>query len=139
MTTKTIKTIAFIVLLVHGIGHLQGVITSLGIKTSHTASPISWLLKGLGENTNRAICLVLYLLTAAIGILAALSFKGIFFPVSSWQWLALLTAFMSSFCLILFPNALAMFFNKIGAIAVNLIIFYSLLFNAHWPSALFDD
>jgi len=139
MTTKTIKTIAFIVLLVHGIGHLQGVITSLGIKISHTASPISWLLKGLGENTNRAICLVLYLLTAAIGILAALSFKGIFFPVSSWQWLALLTAFMSSFCLILFPNALAMFFNKIGAIAVNLIIFYSLLFNAHWPSALFED
>jgi hypothetical protein len=46
---------------------------------------------------------------------------------SLWQSLALVTAFISTLCLVLFPNALAMFFNKAGAIAVNLIIYYSVL------------
>lgn len=139
MTTKTIKLIVFITLLIHGIGHLQGVVTGAGIKFHSSSSRISWLLKGWGENTNRTLCILLFLITAIAGILTALSFKGILLPPSSWQLFAIVTACISTLCLVLFPNALAMFFNKAGAIVVNLIILYSVLFNGKWPSVLFDD
>ena len=139
MTTKTIKLLVLITLLVHGIGHFQGVVAGLGVKFTNNTTTTSWLLKGLGENTNRSICIILYLGAAICGILAGLGFKGILAPETSWQIFALVSAFFSTACLVLFPNALAMFFNKIGAIGVNLIIYYSILFNGHWPSAIFED
>jgi hypothetical protein len=139
MNTKTIKLIAFIVLLVHGIGHFQGVVASLGVKINNDKPAVSWLLKDLGSSTNKIICFLLFLCTGLLGIAAAFSLKGILFPESIWQTLALITAFCSTACLILFPNGFAMLFNKVGAIAVNLIIYYSILFHQHWPSALFDD
>lgn len=139
MTTKTIKLIAFVVLLVHGIGHLQGVISSTGVKFTKSTSNISWLLKGLGGGLNRTFCLAFYMAAGILGIFAALSFYGIIFTEMGWQNFALTSAFFSAAALILFPHALAMFFNKAGAIAVNLVIFYSILFNGHWPEALFND
>jgi hypothetical protein len=139
MTTKTIQLIAFIVLLVHGIGHLQGVISSTGVKFTKSTSNTSWLLGGLGGGLNRTFCLAFYLAAAVTGILAALSFYGIVIAENNWQDFALICAFFSAAAMILFPNALAMFFNKAGAIVVNLIIFYSILFNGHWPAAIFTD
>lgn len=139
MTTKTVKLIAFIILLVHGIGHFQGVVASLGIKINNSNNNCtSWLLKGLGENSNSKICLVLFLITGVAGILTALSFKGILIP-DYWQIIAVITAISSTICLILFPNGFAMFFNKIGAVAVNLVIYYSIVFSNNWPSVLFED
>jgi hypothetical protein len=93
----------------------------------------------MGENTNHIICLILYLGTAIIGIATALCFKEWLLSAWNWQTLALVTALGSTFCLVLFPNALAMFFNKAGAVAVNLLIYYSILFNGYWPSAAFDN
>lgn len=139
MTTKTVKLLVLITLLVHGIGHIQGVIAGLGVKFTGNTSNISWLLKGLGYDTNRIICIILYLGAALTGILAGLGFKGILVQETAWQVFALASAFFSTACLVLFPNALAMFFNKIGAIAVNLIIYYSILFNGAFPSAAFND
>jgi hypothetical protein len=139
MTTNTIKLIAFIVLLVHGIGHLQGIISSTGVKFTKSTSNISWLFKGLGGNLNRTFCLAFYLAAAVTGILAALSFYGIVFAENNWQDFALTCAFFSAVAMILFPNALAMFFNKAGAIVVNLLIFYSILFSGHWPAAIFNE
>ena len=139
MTTKTVKLLVLIALLVHGIGHIQGVIAGTGVRFNDNTSNISWLLKGLGENSNRTICILLYLGAALTGILAGLGSKGILVPESTWQMFALIAAFISTACLVLFPSALAMFFNKAGAIAVNLIIYYSIIFNGHWPSAMFED
>ena len=139
MTTKTIKLIVFIAFLVHGIGHFQGVVAGLGVKFHGSSSTVSWLLKGLGENTNRIICLIIYLAAAIFGILTALSFKEIMVSYTNWQVFAIITAFISTFGLILFPNALAMFFNKIGAVAVNLLVFYSILFNGNWPAVIFEN
>jgi hypothetical protein len=139
MSTKSIKLLAFIVLLVHGIGHLQGVVSSLGVQYRSSSSNISWLLKGLGDKANRMICLVLYFAAGIFGILAALSFKGLLIPASGWTLLALITAVISTVCLVLFPRALAMFFNKAGAIAVNLVIYYSVLLNGNWPPAIFEE
>jgi hypothetical protein len=139
MTAKTIKLIVFLILLVHGIGHFQGVVTSLGIKISKSSSSSSWLLNSiLGDNTSGIMCFLLYIITAISGIVAAMSFKGLIFPQHLWQTLVLLTAFSSAVSLILFPNALAMFFNKLGAIAVDIIIFLS-LFLLHWPSEIFEN
>ncbi len=139
MTQKSIKLIAFIVLLVHGIGHFQGVAAGLGLKINNAAPGSSWLLKNLGEQVNKQICLGLFLITGIMGILTALSFRGILIQHAVWQTLAIATAFFSTCCLVLFPNGFAMFFNKIGAIAVNLFIYYSILFGQHWPPALFED
>jgi hypothetical protein len=139
MTTKTIKILVFAALLVHGIGHLQGVVSSLGVKFRDSGSNVSWLLKGMGEHINHMICLILYLGAAIFGILTALCFKEWLCIGNSWQSMALITAIISTFCLVLFPNALAMFFNKAGAIAVNLIIYYSILLNHQWPTAAFED
>ena len=62
-----IKIIAFIVLLVHGIGHLQGVVISSGllsIKGNWNSS--SWLFdKFLRDDPIRFICLGLHLVAAS--------------------------------------------------------------------------
>jgi hypothetical protein len=138
MTTKTVKLIAFIVLLVHGIGHFQGVATGLGVKINTGNPAQSWLLKGANEKLNSTLCLILFLITGVLGIITALSFKGVFLA-EAWQILSLITAVFSTFCLILYPNSFAMLFNKVGAIGVNLIIYYSIAFNQNWPAALFED
>ena len=138
MKTKTIKLIAFLALLIHGIGHLQGVVAGMGIKISNAVPGESWLLKNLNSDLIRKFSLVLFLITPITGILSALSFKELALA-GHWQILALITAFLSSFCLIVFPGSFAMFFNKIGAIAVNLAIFYSILFGQQWPASIFND
>ena len=139
MTTRTIKLIAFIALLVHGIGHFQGVVAGLGIKINNAVPAQSLVLKGLSVKTNQAVCLVLYLFTGIFGILTALSFKEIMFSQTIWQDLAIVTAILSTLCLFVFPNGFAMFFNKAGAIAVNLLIYYSILFSQNYPQVLFED
>lgn len=139
MTTRTIKLLVFLALLVHGIGHIQGVISGFGAKFTSSTSNVSWLLKGLGDNANRTICVILYLGASIFGITAALALRDFIIPQNMWQTLALISAIFSTGCLVLFPASLAMFFNKIGAIGVNLVIYYSILFNGQWPSAIFED
>jgi hypothetical protein len=139
MSTSTVKLIVFLALLVHGIGHLQGVVSSSGIKFRTSSSNTSWLLKGRSEKLNKLICLVLYLVASVSGIFAALGLNGVLGPDSPWTSLALACAIFSTLGLVLFPKALAMFFNRAGAIMVNLIIFYAILFNDDWPAAIFED
>jgi len=138
MTTKTIKLIAFIVLLVHGTGHFQGVAAGLGLKINSSFPSKSWLLKSFSDNFSKTSCLIMFLTTGTIGILTALSFKGVFMP-DAWQTLSIITAILSTICLVTFPNGFAFFFNKAGAIAVNLIIYYSIVFNQNWPEVLFNE
>lgn len=138
MTTKTIKLIAFIALLVHGIGHFQGVAAGFGLKINNSDPTQSWLFPGLDLQASKTICLILFFISGVIGILTALSLRGILLP-NAWQALAIVTAILSTICLIVYPNGFAMFFNKAGAIAMNLIIYYSIVFNQNWPAVLFDD
>lgn len=139
MSPRSVKLIAFLFLLVHGVGHLQGVVSSSGIKYRSSSSNISWLLKGVAEKWNRLICLILYLAAAVLGIFAALGLRGVLGSESGWASYALTAAVFSTLGLAIFPKALTMFFNKLGAIAVNLIIFYSILFNGNWPAVIFED
>lgn len=138
MTTKTIKLIAFIALLVHGIGHFQGVAAGLGLKINNSNPAQSWLLKNSSDKLNRITCFALFLVTGILGIITALAFREILLE-ELWQTLALVTAALSTVCLVLFPNSFAMLFNKVGAILVNGIIYFSIAFGQEWPSVLFED
>ena len=139
MSTSSVKLIAFLALLVHGIGHIQGIVSSSGIKFRASTSNKSWLLKNLGEKWNRLICMMLYVAASIFGIFAAVGLRGVLGPDSPWTALALTCAIFSTLGMVLFPKALALYFNKVGAVTVNLIIFYSILFNGNWPSVIFED
>ena len=111
MTARTVKLIVFITLLVHGIGHLQGVAAAVGIKINKAVPTQSWLLKGLSTKANKTICLILFSITAIVGILTAFGFREILLS-DIWQSLAIVTAVFSTLCLIIYPNALPCFSIK---------------------------
>lgn len=139
MSPRGIKIIAFIILLVHGIGHFQGVAAALGLKINNREPALSWLLKNFGKRLNYSTCFALFFITALFGIAAAFSVMGFIIPVDFWEILATVTAVLSTICLIVFPNGFAQFFNLAGAIAVNLLIYYSTVLGQHWPSVLFES
>ena len=78
MSPKALRTIIAIFLFVHAIGHIQGVIASLGVVKSETWNVRSWLFDGLlGEKGSRILALILFSV-CVLGFLAtAFSFLGI--------------------------------------------------------------
>jgi hypothetical protein len=134
MSPKTLRTIIAIFLFVHAIGHIQGIVASLGVIKSETWNVRSWLFDGLlGEKGSRTLALILFAV-CVLGFLAtAFSFLGIGLPHEPWRTLAIIFAFPSVLGLIAYWNAFAQFFNKIGAIGVNGWILIGLLL-LKWPS-----
>ena len=134
MSPKALRTIIAIFLFVHAIGHIQGVIASLGVVKSETWNVRSWLFDGLlGEKGSRILALILFS-DCVLGFLAtAFSFLGIGLPHDLWRTLAVIFAIPSVLGLIAYWNAFAMFFNKIGAIGVNAWILVGVLM-LNWPS-----
>ena len=134
MSPKTLRTIIAIFLFVHAIGHVQGIIASLGLIKLENWNIRSWLFDGiLGEKGSRTLAIILFSL-CALGFLAtALSFIGIGLPHESWRTLAIIFAVPSVLTLIAYWNAFAMFFNKVGAIGVNAWILIGVLL-LKWPS-----
>jgi hypothetical protein len=137
MSTKTIHLIVFLAFLIHGIGHFQGVVSSFGVNIGKSGGYKSWLLKSQSDKTNKTICFILYFLSAVGFLIVAASFKGWLFDASLWKPLAFITAIISVIALIFFWNALAMFFNKAGAIIVNAFCLFS-IYLIKWPASLFD-
>jgi hypothetical protein len=134
MSPKTLRTIIAIFLFIHAVGHIQGIVASLGLIKSETWNIRSWLFDGLlGEKGSRILAMILFAV-CVLGFLAtALSFMGIGLPHQSWRTLAIIFAFPSVLSLIAYWNAFVLFFNKIGAIAVNGWILIGLLI-LQWPS-----
>jgi hypothetical protein len=134
MSPKTLRTIIAIFLFVHAIGHIQGVIASLGVIKSDTWHARSWLFDGLlGEKGSRMLALVLMAI-CVLGFLAtAFAFLGIGLPHDSWRTLAVIFAVPSVLSLIFYWNAFSQFFNKVGAIGVNGWILIGLLI-LNWPT-----
>jgi len=134
MSPKVLRTIIAIFLFVHAIGHIQGIIASLGVVKSDTWNVRSWLFDGLlGEKGSRILALILFSV-CVVGFLAtAFSFLGIGLPHDLWRTLAVIFAIPSVLSLIAYWNAFAMFFNKIGAIGVNAWILIGVLIFS-WPS-----
>lgn len=134
MAPKTLRTIFAIILFVHGIGHIQGVLSSLGLFNNDFWHPRSWLFDDLlGEKNSRTLALIFWGLST-IGFLAvAFSFLGIGIPHEYWRTLAIISSVPSILGLIFYWNSMAMIFNKLGAIAVNGWILIGLIL-LNWPT-----
>lgn len=137
MSDSTIRLIAAIALIFHGVGHYMGIMAGLGIKLTAGMSAESPLLTGiLGTRGIRIICLILFTL-ALIGFIASgFSLLGWMVPQSWWLKLAVVSAVISMLGLVFYWNALAFFFNKFGAVIINSAVFICLLF-LRWPQAIF--
>jgi len=134
MSPKVLRTVIAIFLFVHAIGHIQGVVASIGVVKSESWHVRSWLFDNLlGEKGSRILALVLFIL-CVLGFLAtAFSFLGIGLPHGQWRTLAIIFAVPSVIALVGYWNAFAMFFNKVGAIGVNGWILIGLLI-LNWPT-----
>lgn len=143
MSGSTLSLTIALVLLLHGIGHVMGVIPALRFFDSERASSEwlrnwnshSWLLTDLlGEGSARAICFVLYA-AAAIGfVMAALALPGWLVPHDWWRALAIAASLVSLAALALYWEALIFLFpHKIGCIGVDVAVLACLLWAA-WPT-----
>ena len=134
MSPKTLRTIIAVFLFIHAIGHVQGIVASLGVIKSDTWHVRSWLFDGLlGEKGSRTLAIILFAI-CVLGFLAtAFSFLGIGLPHEPWRTLAIIFAVPSVLSLVTYWGAFAQLFNKVGAIGVDAWILIGLLF-LKWPS-----
>jgi hypothetical protein len=137
MSANTIRIVTVLLLISHGAGHTMGILSAAGMKLSSSSSPKSWLLTRIvGDKPSRIFAVALWTF-ATLGFLATgLSLLDFLIPASNWETIALVSAGFSMLGLFLFWNAFASWFNKLGAISVNLAILGSLLW-LRWPPELF--
>ena len=123
-----------IVFVIHGIGHVMCLLPALGLDASPTWNSDSWLLTGIiGQPAANVVSIVIWL-AAIIGfLLAALALMGWGVPHEWWRPLAVVSAVISLIGVFLFRNAFAAWFNKAGAITVDLAVLIGLLL-LHWPA-----
>ena len=135
MSSETLRWLIAAVLLVHGVGHVLGILAAVGVSTMEKWSSRSWLLTGLlGDTVSRVICFVFFLLGMIGFIVAALALMSWIFPHEWWRPLSAISAVISLLGLGLFWNAFPSFFpNKIGSIVVNVAVLVGLLI-AEWPT-----
>jgi hypothetical protein len=121
------------VFFIHGIGHIMCLLPALGMNVSPTWNSHSWLLSDLmGQRATNILAVIIWLTTVIGFLLAALALLGWGVPHEWWRPLAVVSAVMSLIGIILFWNAFASWFNKAGAIAVDLAVLIGLLV-MHWP------
>ena len=123
-----------IVLIIHGVGHLLGVLalTSLG---GDDWNARSWLLTNpLGDGVAKSIGTVSWALGCIGFEVAGMALLGIGFPENMWKPLAVGSAALSLITLALFLNAFPVLIpNKVGAIAVNAAALIGILL-VYWPT-----
>jgi MFS family permease len=133
MSGRKLQWLIALVLLIHAIGHTMGILPAAGYSLSSTWTSHSWLLSGAFGQTAANVLSVAIWLAATVGfLLAALALMGWGVPHAWWRPLAIVSAVVSLLGLFLFWNAFASWFNKAGAILVNVAILFGLLVR-RWP------
>lgn len=134
MNQQTLRVIAGIVILAHGIGHCMPYFPALGINgDNENWNNHSWLLSRiLGESVSKYIGLALWTAAMVGFILASLAVFNWLVPQAWFRDLAVWSSVLSLVTLFLYPTAFAAFFNKIGAVGVNLALLYALVWGS-WP------
>jgi hypothetical protein len=134
MSGRTLQLVIAIVLFIHGIGHIMCLLPALGLDASPTWNSYSRLLTGLiGQPAANVLSIVIWLAAIVGFLLAALAVMGWGVPHAWWRPLAVVSAVISLIGVFLFWNAFAAWFNKAGAITVDLAILVGLLV-LHWPA-----
>jgi len=123
-----------IVFFIHGIGHIMCILPALGLDASPTWNSYSWLLTNLiGQKAANVVGIIIWLAAIVGFLLVALALLGWGVPYVWWRPLAVVSAVISLIGVILFWNAFASWFNKAGAITVDLAVLVGLLV-LHWPA-----
>ena len=134
MDDNTLGTLIRIVVLIHAIGHVQGIVVALGLFSTESWNARSWLLTDLiGAEPSRILALVVWVVLTLGFLLVFAGTLGWAPMVGPWRGLAVILAIVSLAAIILYWNSFALIFNKIGAIAVDVVAIVGILF-AHWPS-----
>jgi hypothetical protein len=123
-----------IVFFIHGIGHIMCIMPALGMNVTPTWNSHSWLLTDLlGQRVTNVLAVIIWLLAIIGFLLAALALLGWGVPHEWWRPLAMVSAVISLIGIVLFWNAFATWFNKAGAITVDLAVLIGLLL-MQWPA-----
>lgn len=124
-----------LVLIMHGIGHVLGLIPVFKDDPAPGWNAQSWLLtNSIGGTASRGLSGVLWATCTVMFILAGLAVLDWGVPYDWWRPLSVAGALVSTVTLILFWNAFpALFPNKIGALAINVIIVGGILV-WDWPT-----
>jgi len=139
MSPPVVRTIAALVLLGHGLGHVLATLPLLGVHLSASHSSRSLLLNGVvGAGVASTACVVLNLGALVLFVAAGLGVAAWGVPREAWGWLAVVAASTSLLGLVLFWNAFPFLFpNKIGVLVLDLWTLAGVLW-LRWPAGLFD-
>ncbi len=130
-----VNLIIGIVLIAHGIGHVLGYFPIFGWASVDGWTGESWLLTApIGVAGANAIALVLWTIPMVGFTLAGLGVLGIAVPTTWIRPLAVVSAVVSIAGIVLFWHAFPTMTNRIGAIAVDIVVLWAVLV-AHWPSS----
>ena len=135
MSDQALRIIVPLALILHGIGHWMGILTATGVIKTDSWNSRSWLLTDpLGDSTTRILALIIWAIVFAGFLAAGAGAWGWSVTEGSWRTIAVACAVLSLVGLFFFWNAFAALFpNKIGAIAINIIALVGILI-ADWPS-----
>ena len=130
MSEKNLRLVLGLVILVHGIGHSMGVLASINYFSTDSWHGRSWLLSPLiGGSAARVIGIVLFGAITACFLLCGLSYLSWGLPADLWKPLALYGSIASMIAIFMYWNSFSAFFNKAGALLVNVGLLYGLLAN----------
>lgn len=112
-----------LLLLLHALGHLQGVYIATIGRPINDWNPNSWILKNvLPWSIVRIFCFALYLVTSIAAMSSLMSLNGFLLPEEKWLQIILTTFVLSLISIFLFPDALYKYFNTSAAIFTNMLI-----------------
>ena len=138
MSDQTLRLIAGVVLLAHGLGH-GGALGAFiwirarpGTDTGGWRAARSWLLPDLAPDTAMLIASACWIVALVGFVLAAVSFSGLAFP-DAWRPLAVGCAIVSLAGIGLFAGTWPLF-NTVAAVAVNVAVLVAVLV-LRWPGA----
>jgi hypothetical protein len=135
MSTKAIQIIVPLVIILHGVGHIMGILTATNVISTDTWNSRSWLLTNtLGDTPARMIALVLWIVTVVGFIAAGAGAFGWPPTAGSWRTITVVMAIVSLVTLAVYWNAFAVLIpNKVGSIAVNVAALVCIL-SMNWPA-----
>jgi hypothetical protein len=136
MTIETLRILVAVVLIAHGIGHVMGIMTAMGMKLSDSNSSDSWLLtRFVGDTIPRILSVIVWGLAMVGFVAAGLGLLNLLVPFESWQELAIGSSIISLIGLVVFPFGLATTFNKVAAGVVDVAVLVGLLWLG-WPPGI---
>jgi hypothetical protein len=139
MTNQVLKVTIAAVLLLHGFGHLGAMggifYHQARNSTGDWLSDRSWLIPSMDPQTARTVAIVFWVVAATGFVLTALGFWGVSVLASSWQWIAVVSAIVSTVGIVLFFGTWPIA-NTLAALGINVAVLVTQLW-MDWPAQEF--